>query len=222
MAQTALSQAYQQKQSLFDRWAAFYDWSFPSVFYQAVHRRLLESIELPEQPNVLDLGCGTGKLFQRLLPLAPDLTGLGLDLSPEMVAQARRANSCPAQVQYQVGNATAIPAPDHCFDLVFNSISFLHYPQPAAVLAEIQRVLKPGGCYHLADFAPRWAEQPQVLAQSVSPIQFHSPAVRERLGQSAGRLALLGHQWLLGPVLLTSWSRAELSAKSANDPDLFR
>lgn len=197
---------YQQKQSLFDRWAGFYDLTLTSVFYQAIHRRLLDSIELPKQPCVLDLGCGTGKLLNRLAQHQPALTGLGIDLSPDMIAQAHRANEAPEQIQYQVGNAVKLELEDDSFDAVFNTITFLHYPEPERVLAEVQRVLKPGGCYYLADFSPRWAKEPEVLAQGMSPIRFYSPAVRERLALQSG-LALLGHTWLLGPVLLTSFKK---------------
>lgn len=225
---------YRQKQTLFDRWAGFYDWSFPSVFYQAVHRRLLDYVELPIQFNgqpqgqlsrqfpepmpgqlphqspgqppgpvsVLDLGCGTGKLLKRLAQSQVNLTGLGLDLSPEMIAQARRANPFPERLQYQVGNATALPCADGSCDRLFNSISFLHYPEPGRVLAEVRRVLKPDGVYYLADFAPRWASEPVILAQQLSPIRFYSPTVREQLAAQAG-LRVLGHNWLLGPVVLT-------------------
>lgn len=55
-----------QKQQLFDRWAPNYDWIFPSVVYQAIHKRLLEYVKLPNQSNILDLGCGTGRLLDRL------------------------------------------------------------------------------------------------------------------------------------------------------------
>lgn len=198
---------YQQKQSLFDRWAGFYDLTLTSVFYQAVHRRLLDSIQLPEQPHLLDLGCGTGKLLNRLAHHQSDLTGLGIDLSPGMIAQAHRANEAPERIHYQVGNAVALALEDDSFDAVFNTITFLHYPEPKQVLAEVRRLLRPGGRYYLADFAPRWAEQPEVLAQGMSPIRFYSPAVRERLAAKAG-LTVVGHTWLLGPVLLTRFEAA--------------
>ena len=63
------------KQIFFDRWAPSYDWLFPSVVYQAIHQRLLEYIDLPASANVLDLGCGTGKLLHRLAVNFPTLQG---------------------------------------------------------------------------------------------------------------------------------------------------
>ena len=196
---------YQQKQGLFDRWANFYDVTLTSVFYQAIHRRLSESIVLPERAELLDLGCGTGKLLNRLAQQRSDATGLGIDLSPVMVDQAQRACIAPERLRYQVGNAAALDLPGERFDAIFNTITFLHYPEPERVLSQISRLLKPQGCYYLADFAPRWAQEPEVMAQGISPIRFYSPAVRAQLGAQAG-LRVVQQTWLLGPVLLTGFA----------------
>lgn len=80
------------KQQLFDLWAPLYDFLFPSVLYQAIHKRMLEYVQLPSYPNVLDIGCGTGRLLDRLATERSDLQGTGLDFSAEMLRQARRSN----------------------------------------------------------------------------------------------------------------------------------
>ena len=54
------------KKKFFDLWAPSYDWLFLSVFYQAVHKRLLEYVYLPDQPYVLDLGCGYGEFINNV------------------------------------------------------------------------------------------------------------------------------------------------------------
>jgi ubiquinone/menaquinone biosynthesis C-methylase UbiE len=77
------------KKLIFDSWASSYDWLFPSVFYQAIHKRLLEYVDLPNPANILDLGCGTGRLLQRLATEFHQFRGTGLDLSSNMVRQAR-------------------------------------------------------------------------------------------------------------------------------------
>ncbi len=207
-----MSQHHRRKQWIFDRWAPFYDWPLTSVFYQALHLRLLSFLDLPESPHVLDLGCGTGKLLNRLMDeqgmdeqgmgKQAALTGIGLDLSAEMISQARQANGHPQHLQYQQGNAEALPFEAAQFDAAFSTISFLHYPDPEAVLTEVRRVLRPGGHFYLVDFAPRWAEEPVLLAQAASTIRFYGPQVRDRLGDRA-HLPVLKHQYLLGPVMLT-------------------
>ncbi len=207
------NQEQQQKIQLFDRWAPVYDSLFPSVFYQAVHQRLLAYVDLPDHPQVLDLGCGTGRLLERLSDRYPQLYGIGVDPSSEMLRQARRSkpryrknpNQSPRLVYIQ-GNAEDIPAANAQFDAAFNTISFLHYPHPEQVLSEIYRVLKPGGRYYLVDFVwRRQADQIQTPA-AAGKMRFYGLPKREEMGKEAG-LQTIGHYTLLGPVVLTIFAK---------------
>jgi len=194
------------KLDIFNRWAPFYDIPFTTVFYQAVHNRLLASVTLPDPVHVLDLGCGTGKLLGRLAQAQTTLTGMGCDFSPEMLAQAQQQNPAPARLSYQQGQADQLPFDSDQFDAAFCTISFLHYPDPVAVLQEIGRVLKPGGQFHLADYAPSQLSGQSTLTVPIfaGEIRCYSPAARETLAQQAG-LTVQQHQYLLGPILLTSF-----------------
>lgn len=195
------------KLTLFNAWAPIYDWLLPSVFYQAIHQRLLSYVQLPPTPRVLDLGCGTGKLLNRLARQYPDLIGTGLDFSPEMLQQARQRSLAPQRLTYVQGKTDRIPLADGQFDAVFCSISFLHYPDPLAVLNEIRRLLKPGGYFYLADFAPSQCSGQEIwtLPAAAGRICFYSRGARADLGRQAGLLAL--HQvHLLGPVMLTMFT----------------
>ncbi|MBD2576398.1 class I SAM-dependent methyltransferase [Oscillatoria sp. FACHB-1406] len=194
---------FRKKQKFFDRWAPNYDFLLTTVFYQAIHKRLLDCIELPESAEVLDLGCGTGKLLSRLAKNYPSLQGIGLDLSAEMLDRARRNNE-ETRIRYLQSNAESLPFEDEQFDAVFNTISLLHYPHPERVLAEVRRVLKSGGRYYLADFS-MGELLPQLLITPGS-VRFYSREQREQLGEDAD-LRCLGHQPLLGPVLLSSFER---------------
>lgn len=202
----------QRKQRFFDRWAPSYDRLLPSIFYQAIHQRLLEYVELPAPCHVLDLGCGTGRLLERLTTHCPQLQGIGLDFSAEMLEESRRRHQSRPTLTFVQGNAEALPFPAAQFDAVFNTISFLHYPRPQQVLTEIARVLLPGGRYYLADFTVfKWQEASVPLAISPDGIQFYSPQLREQMAQKSG-LQLMEHHYLLGPVLLTIFAKpAEVS-----------
>ncbi len=191
------------KVQLFDRWAPQYDWLFPSVVYQAIHLRMLEYVQLPSAAQILDLGCGTGKLLNRLAQHDPTLTGTGLDFSAEMIHQARQKSTAPERLTYVEGRSDDLPFADQQFDAVFCSISLLHYPSPAAVLAEVYRVLKPSASFYWADFTP-WKTFSGALTLPVSPdgIQLYSLDERERMGTAAG-FAQAEHHYLLGPVALT-------------------
>lgn len=91
------------------------------------------------QGRVLEVGCGTG----RNLPLyAPGVNPVGLDPSHEALAAARRrARGSPLVA----GSAESLPFPDASFDTIVSSLVFCSVPHPDTGLAELRRVLAPGG-----------------------------------------------------------------------------
>jgi len=110
--------------------------------------RLLD-LHPPTTPErVLDLGTGPGvSAFVLAEHLPPGSRVTGLDLSPQMIARAHRHHRKLAHlpVDFLVADASALPFPDASFDRVTGH-SFLYLlPDPAAVLREVARVLKPRG-----------------------------------------------------------------------------
>lgn len=203
------NKSFNKKQQFFDIWASRYDIIFTSVFYQAIHKRLLEYIQLPDHANILDLGCGTGKLLDRLATQFPQLRGTGLDLSAEMLSQARQNNRHHPRLIYLQGDAEALPFVDGQFDAIFNTLSFIHYPNPEKVFSEVSRVLQPGGKFYLVD--PIIKTQAGIQQAPFSPggIKFYSPETRENFGRQAG-LICEGHYYLLGLIVLTIFSCPEV------------
>ena len=200
-------QERKQKTQLFNLWAPFYDLIFPSVFYQALHLRLLDYLELPEKPFVLDLGCGTGRLLQRLAKSFPQLYGVGLDMSPAMLRQARnQSRQYTPRLMYIQGDAADLPTATAQFDAVFNTISFLHYPEPEQVLAEVYRTLKPQGKYYLIDFVWEGEEEKVELGIGTGNVRFYRFSQREKLGKKVG-FNDVNHFWLLGSVGLTIFKK---------------
>ncbi len=196
-----------QKQQFFNRWASNYDWLFPSVFYQASHKRLLEYVNLPEQAHILDIGCGTGRLLDRLAKQFPHLRATGLDFSPQMLYQARQGNRHHPRLIYVQGNAEALPFTNGQFDAVFNTFSFLHYPKPEQVFSEVSRILHPEGYFYLVDPTRKQQAAPAYIPVTPNGIKIYNSQVREQLGKQVG-LSCLGHYYLLGPVLLTIFVKA--------------
>lgn len=86
----------------------------------------------------LDLGCGTG----RNLPLVAAGRAVGLDPSFDALCWARRRAVGAALVQ---ARAEALPFRDGCFDTVVSGLVLCSVPDPARGLAEVRRVLRPGG-----------------------------------------------------------------------------
>lgn len=190
------------KQQVFDLWATFYDVLFPSVFYRAIHKRMLDYIRLPTDSNVLDMGCGTGRLLQRLASEYPNLQGTGLDFSAQMLRQARRSNQYRPRLIFVQGCAAPLRFADEQFDAVFSTISFLHYLEPERVFAEIYRVLRPGGTFYWVD--PTITESMGMLQLPITPggIRLYSTSRREQMGNRVGFICLQ-HQYLLGSTQLS-------------------
>lgn len=81
-----------------------------------------------------------------------DVRVTGIDLSPEMLAIARqRASDLGREIDLQEGDAHALPFPDSSFDTVVCTYSLCNIPDPARSVAEMKRVLRPGGKLILVD-----------------------------------------------------------------------
>lgn len=113
-----------------------------------LRRRALVRAALGAQAGdrVLDIGCGPGFYVTELLEtVAADGQVVGVDPSSDMLAVATQRSEGFANVAFHQGNATALPVPDASFDRAL-SVQVLEYVDdiPAA-LAEMRRVLRPGG-----------------------------------------------------------------------------
>lgn len=94
--------------------------------------------DLVQGADLLEVGCGTGLILRRLAPRTRRL--VGVDLSSAMLHQAR--NRHPSVVQ---ANALALPFADGSFDVVVSFKVLPHVPEIRAALAEMARVIRPGG-----------------------------------------------------------------------------
>jgi len=99
--------------------------------------------------TLLDAGCGTAPMLSLLVKEFPDKQYTGLDLTPEMIEVAKKKNL--PNTTLVVGDCENLPFEDNSFDIVINSQSFHHYPNPQDFFNSVYRVLKPGGCLVLRD-----------------------------------------------------------------------
>ena len=113
------------------------------------HRRIaelaLERMDLQPTHNVLEIGCGAGWLSRLIAARVPEGRVVGMDISDEMVRQARRAHGALAQVLFVVGGVEEIPWEGNFFDRGVSVESAYYWPDPARGLGEIFRVLREGG-----------------------------------------------------------------------------
>jgi ubiquinone/menaquinone biosynthesis C-methylase UbiE len=92
-------------------------------------------------------------LLVELAKRRPDVTVIGVDLSPDMVAAAaRNLGEFGGRASAHVGDAAELPLPDGAVDLVVSSLSLHHWDHPETAVAELDRVLRPGGRLRVYDF----------------------------------------------------------------------
>ncbi len=122
-------------------------------------RFLVSRIQAGPGETVLDVATGTGAVALELLA-QKGCAVVGLDQSPEMLAEARRR--LPADVRLVQGEADSLPFPDASFDALTFTYLFRYVGDPAATLRELARVVRPGGMVAGLEFgvppnaAARW------------------------------------------------------------------
>lgn len=108
------------------------------AFVHSLASGVLEWLAPQPDERILDLGCGDGQLSARIA--ASGASVVGLDASPQMAAAARARG-----IQVHEGNAESMPFADRAFDGVFSNAALHWVRNHEAMLAEVRRVLKPGG-----------------------------------------------------------------------------
>ncbi|MFF9982263.1 class I SAM-dependent methyltransferase [Streptomyces erythrochromogenes] len=138
-----MSEDHTHVQEFFGTRAADWDRRFPEdgpAFAAAV-----TEFGLRPGDRVLDAGCGTGRALGALrAAVGPGGTVLGVDLTPQMLAAARRAGRA-AEGALLLADVARLPLRDEALDAVFAAGLVAHLPDPAANLRELSRVVRPGG-----------------------------------------------------------------------------
>ena len=156
--------------------AARFDFLTPvfDVFVRATTRerafkgRLLEQARLEDGSDVLDIGSGSGTLAIWAKQANPGIRIRGLDGDPAIIGQAvRKAARAGVEIPFDEGLSYDLPYEDASFDRVLSSLFFHHLVlrDKERTIAEIARVLRPGGELHVADFG-----QPRSLRQRIGAV----------------------------------------------------
>jgi ubiquinone/menaquinone biosynthesis C-methylase UbiE len=114
-------------------------------------------VTTPEISAVLEIGSGPGELALEIARRLPGGEVVGVDLAEAMIDRASersRAERLDQRVRFQLADAAALPLADGSFDVVVSTLSLHHWSDPAAVFAEIARVLHPGGLALIYDLRP--------------------------------------------------------------------
>ncbi len=139
-----------------------------------VHRRIVADITTTAPTGagrILDVGTGPGRVPLAIAHAAPHLRIDGIDLSPAMIAAARRdctAAGLDERVTFEVADVASLPYPDATFDLLISSMSLHHWADPSAAMRNLRRLLRPAGQIWIYDARPA-LRRGAIAARAVFP-----------------------------------------------------
>lgn len=135
--------------------------------------------------RVLDVGCGSGGVTADLAALAAEVVAVDVDRS--MARRARQALPAPAAASVVQADGRALPFPDGSFDAAACNLVLLWSPQPERLVAEMARVVRPGGTV-LATMEPDYGGKVHFPENPLIDLVFQGEGVRRRGGDPhAGR-----------------------------------
>jgi ubiquinone/menaquinone biosynthesis C-methylase UbiE len=161
---------HEANRAFYDRISGVYDW-LADANEGPVRRAGVAALGVKPGERVLELGFGTGNEVLELAGLVgPAGAVAGIDVSPGMlqVAHEKLAERKPAAaVELTVGDARRLPYPDESFDAVYTSFTLELFPEDdvTLVLAEVWRVLKPGGRVAVVSMATPKGSEPNTLLE---------------------------------------------------------
>jgi ubiquinone/menaquinone biosynthesis C-methylase UbiE len=156
-------------------WARWYDRFDRAIpFVRRVRNELVDLAAPVQGDQVLDVGCGTGTLALALKVRMGAGKVYGIDPSPEMIAVAKeKAAKAGADIDFRLATIEALPFADSSLDIVTSTLMLHHLPRDvkAQGLAQVRRVLEPGGRFLTADFA---AQSHSALGHLISVFGGHA------------------------------------------------
>jgi SAM-dependent methyltransferase len=163
-------------------------------------RAQLAQLPLDRASKVLDLGCAAGTTTRLIASLLPsDGRVVGVDASANRLAQALAHPDHSARIQYVAGIAEQLPAGPSEFDICWARFLFEYLPNPAIVMSELVRVVRPGGIVCVSDIDGNcvWHH----------PIEL---ALEREIGEALAALAEAGFDPFAGRKLFSLFHRAGL------------
>jgi ubiquinone/menaquinone biosynthesis C-methylase UbiE len=162
----------------------FLVWFFDLFLFRgqirAYRQRTITLARLQPGEQVLDVGCGTGTLaIEAARHVGHAGRVAGVDPGTKQLARARaKAARRGLPIEFQRGVIEQLPYPDQTFDVVFSTLMIHHLPAPLKRqgLAEIARVLKPGGRLVIADFAHKQERTGKAARFRAGGIRLHDLA----------------------------------------------
>jgi len=192
----------------FTRWSESYDRSILQwLLFGPSHRAIIARIraEHGDRPiRILDVGCGTGVFAAKIRQALPNAQVVGVDLVVGMLAKGSERWKRHADAVFPVqADSERLPFARGAFDVVTCANSFHHYPHQDRAVAEMRRVLRPGGRLLLVD---GYRDRPwgwliyDVCVAGVEGAVHHASAARVRDLCARGGFAKVGQRVHRGPA----------------------
>jgi SAM-dependent methyltransferase len=147
--------------------AELYESAFVPAFFAQWATTLCAAARVAPGRRVLDVACGTGIVTRTAADQGATVTGV--DLNEAMLTVACRLRP---ELDWRQGNAQALPFDDNSFDVVVSQMALMFFPDPAAALAEMARVVVPGGT--VAVLVPGALERQPAFAPFVAMAARHA------------------------------------------------
>jgi ubiquinone/menaquinone biosynthesis C-methylase UbiE len=131
----------------------FYDLLTRALGMGKVYDTLVAQADLGDGLRVLEIGCGTGNVTVRTKRAAPGADVVGIDPDPLALARSQRKAQGLSGIRFERAYAQQLPFGDGEFDRALSSMMLHHLDEDvkAGALAEVYRVLRPGGQFHIVD-----------------------------------------------------------------------
>ena len=119
-------------------------------------KKVIELAEIEDGKSILEVACGTGVVFEKVVRKNPAGTNIGIDLSPAMLDKARkRLKNCTTNFELKEGDVLNLDFEDNSFDLVVNNFMVDLMPEETfdTIAQEFYRILKPQGVLSISTFS---------------------------------------------------------------------
>jgi ubiquinone/menaquinone biosynthesis C-methylase UbiE len=123
---------------------------------RSLEDKLLQRANITTADLILDIGCGVSQTTRAMAIAHPHSQIIGIDRSIELLDRARVFAKSLPNLNFKIGTVDRLDLPDDSVDIVFARLLFQHLKHPVVALAEIHRVLKPGGRICILDTDDGW------------------------------------------------------------------
>lgn len=131
----------------FDSRADRYDTGFEGKLSEKFYNHITENIELSDGFHILDAGCGTGTILQRLSKRY-HINGAGIDVEEKMLEHAKK--KCP-DMDFRCSPCDHMPFQDASFDAIIACMAYHHFPNKEGFAKEAARLTKPNGKLYISE-----------------------------------------------------------------------